>query len=209
MPFNKPNMVQLRIELLGIYPAIWRRVVIPLSWNLEQLHLAIQAAFNWWNYHLHEFNIGGLIFTDIKSLDGLLDSAEMQNFDEKTVRLQDFDPFAAVSFLYRYDFGDRWEHLVEIEKIFPAGVFLPNATCIEGARARPPEDVGGIQGYQDFLCALAESSHPRHCELKKWCGGYFDPEWFDLSIINKDLKNALKPAVRRRLYQPKPKRVLL
>ena len=58
--FEEPNAVQIRIALDGIEPEVWRRLVVPLKWNLEQLHLGIQAAFNWWNYHLHEFRIGGL-----------------------------------------------------------------------------------------------------------------------------------------------------
>jgi hypothetical protein len=58
--FEPVNAVQIRVTLEEIEPPVWRRLVLPMMWNLAQLHLAIQAAYNWWNCHLHEFRIGGL-----------------------------------------------------------------------------------------------------------------------------------------------------
>lgn len=78
--------------------------------------------------------------------------------------------------------------------------------CVDGARARPPEDVGGTPGYERFLAILADREHPEYAEMKRWCGGHFDPEWFDLSIVDKDIRKALQPNVRRRLHQPRPRR---
>jgi hypothetical protein len=89
--FVKPNAVQIRVSLYEIEPEIWRRLVIPFGWTLEQLHLAIQAAFNWRNYHLHEFRIGGLRYGDLALLeDGSIDS-DPRVFDEREVRLRDFE----------------------------------------------------------------------------------------------------------------------
>ena len=62
--------VQLRVTLADLEPLVWRRLVVPLTWHLGQLHLVIQAAFNWWNDHLHEFSIGGLRYGDLESGDG-------------------------------------------------------------------------------------------------------------------------------------------
>lgn len=202
--FQRPNAVQIRISLCEIEPDIWRRLVVPLDWNLEQLHLAIQAAFNWWNYHLHEFRIGGLRYGDVALLaeDAFDDAPRV--FDFHDVRMRDFGPEAA--FFYVYDFGDNWRHRVEIEKLVILDAPPGHATCIDGARARPPEDVGGTPGYEQFLAVLADPEDPEYVEMKRWCGGHFDPEWFDLSIINKDVRNALRPNVRRRLHQPKPKK---
>jgi len=120
------------------------------------------------------------------------------------VRLLDFDREPGLAFTYLYDFGDDWHHTVTIEEpLFLAG--RPrHATCLDGARARPPEDVGGIGGYERFLAIMANPGDP---ELRRWCGGHFAPEWFDRSLVDKDLRNALKPNVRRRLHKPKPKRV--
>jgi hypothetical protein len=66
--------------------------------------------------------------------------------------------------------------------------------------------VGGVSGYEQFLRIMADPQDPEHAETKRWCGGHFDPEWFDLALTDKDVKNALRANARRRLYQPKPKR---
>lgn len=81
-----------------------------------------------------------------------------------------------------------------------------HATCLDGARARPPEDVGGIPGYEQFLEVINDPENPEHAEAKHWCGGYFDPERFDLPTVDKDVRNALKPNVKRRMHQTKPKK---
>jgi hypothetical protein len=74
------------------------------------------------------------------------------------------------------------------------------------ARARPPEDVGGLNGYENFLAIMADPIDPKHAETKRWRGGHFDPEWFDLAMTDKEVKNTLRANVRRRLHQPRPKR---
>jgi hypothetical protein len=202
--FEPPNAVQIRVTLEEIEPPVWRRLVLPMTWNLAQLHLAIQAAFNWWNYHLHEFRIGGLRYGD-PAYDDEAWEDEPRMFDEGEVRLRDFDG-PGTSFRYVYDFGDNWRHVVEIERVLALETAPRHGTCIAGARARPPEDVGGISGYEQFVAVLADPEDPEHSDMKRWCGGHFDPEWFDLARVDKDVRNALRANVRRRLHQPRPPR---
>jgi hypothetical protein len=204
-PFREPNALQIRVTLDEIEPAIWRRLVVPWTWHLGQLHLVIQAAFNWWNYHLHEFRIGGLRYGDPDS-DDWGHETSARTFDEREVRLLDLDREPGLTLTYLYDFGDDWHHTVEIETLLALDEAPRAATCVAGARARPPEDVGGVPGYERFLAVMADPDDPEHADLKRWCGGHFDPEWFDLPLTDKDVKNALRPNVRRRLHQPKPKR---
>lgn len=187
-----PTALQIRVALADIEPAIWRRLEVPWSWRLDQLHLGIQAAFNWWNYHLHEFRAGGLRYGDPGLIEDDSFDDDQRLFDEREVRLRDFDR-AGARFEYLYDFGDSWVHFVDIEKPLALDAEPKHAACIDGARARPPEDVGGVSGYE-------------HIETKQWCGGHFDPEWFDLALVDRHMKNALRANVRRRLHQPKPKR---
>ncbi|CAM3027189.1 plasmid pRiA4b ORF-3 family protein [Komagataeibacter xylinus] len=173
--------MQIRVSIDDIEPAVWRRLVVPSEWNLEQLHLAIQAAFNWWNSHLHEFEIGGLRYGNaIEAAEGSA-IGDPQVFDERQVRLRDFRN-AGSAFTYVYDFGDDWRHTVEIEELLFLESAPQHATCVDGARARPPEDVGGIPGYEQFLEVIGSPQSPEHRETKAWCGGHFDPEWFDLAI---------------------------
>jgi hypothetical protein len=130
--------VQVRVRLSEIEPAVWRRLVVPLTWDLGQLHLAIQAAFNWWNCHLHEFTIGGLRFSDPEMMeDGGFDDTP-RSFDERQVRLIDFGYEPGVTIRYVYDFGDCWEHVVEFEERLSSEVAPKVASCVAGARARPP-----------------------------------------------------------------------
>jgi hypothetical protein len=201
--FRAINAVQIRVSLNEIEPEIWRRLVLPSIWNLEQLHLAIQAAFNWWNYHLYEFQIGGLRYGDVELLTEDAVEDDPRVFDFRDVRLLDFEQGAAFSYLY--DFGDSWRHTIVIEEFVARDTAPNHGACIEGARARPPEDVGGASGYELFLEIMADKTDPEYAETKQWCGGHFDPEWFDLATVDKDVRNALRPNVKRRLYQPKPR----
>jgi hypothetical protein len=205
MLYKEPNALQIRVTLREIEPAVWRQLVVPWTWHLGQLHLAIQAAFAWWNHHLHEFNIGGLRYGDCElDEDDFPDSPRL--FDEREVRLRDFDRGEVAPFRYLYDFGDCWRHTVEIEQLLTLDIAPKVAACVAGARARPPEDVGGFDGYERFLAIMADRNDPEHADMKQWCGGHFDPDWFDLTRTDKDVKNALKADVRRRLHQPRPRR---
>jgi len=200
--FEPINAVQIRVSLDEIKPAIWRRLILPSGWTLDKLHLVIQAAFNWWNCHLHEFQIGGLRYGDAAFLMEDASKGDPQVFESRGVRLRDFQ--RGSRFTYLYDFGDDWSHTIEIEQFLALDPAPKQGTCIDGAGARPPEDVGGVNGYEQFLKIIRDETDPRHDEMRSWAGGDFDPDWFDLAIIDKDVKNALRANVRRRLYQPKP-----
>jgi hypothetical protein len=83
-------------------------------------------------------------------------------------------------------------------------ILSASASNLRALAARPPEDVGGPRGYQDFLEALLNAAHEEHRAMKRWAGGHFDPEWFDLELINKDLVRALHVNLKRRVHQPRP-----
>ncbi|KAB1083038.1 plasmid pRiA4b ORF-3 family protein [Neorhizobium galegae] len=162
----------------------------------------MHAPTPWWDYHLHEFQIGGLRFGDIDFLtDGDVEDGS-RVFDFREVHLRDF--IVGSSFKYLYDFGDGWRHTIIIEAFATEDTKPKSGRCLDGARARPPEDVGGSSGYDRFLEIIADQSDPEHEETLLWCGGYFDPEWFDLELVNKDMRSALRANVKRRLHQPKP-----
>ena len=101
MLYQEPNALQIRVTLAEIEPAIWRRLVVPWTWHLGQLHLCIQAAFNWWNYHLHEFRIGGLRYGDPELLEDGAFEDDARVFDEREVRLRDFDREPGATFTSR------------------------------------------------------------------------------------------------------------
>jgi hypothetical protein len=205
MSFDEPNAVEIRVALVGIEPAIWRHLIVPLSFHLGQLHRGIQAAFGWWDYQLHEFRIGGLSYRDAGVCEPEFEG-DPRSFDESAASLLDFDRSEDLPFLYVYDFGDDWEHVIEFEQLLALDPKPRTADCIDGARARPPEDVGGIHGYAEFLDIIADPENPEHRDTKLWAGGHFDPEWFDREMTDKDVRNALRANLRIRLHQPHPKR---
>jgi hypothetical protein len=204
MQFKELNALQVRVSIDCIEPQIWRRLVVPLQFNLRVLHLVLQAAFGWTNSHLHEFEIGGLSFGD-EFADAERADDDPRTFEEIEVRLLDFTRKPGTVFRYVYDMGDNWVHTVCLEKCVSLEPAPKVARCLEGARARPPEDVGGPSGYQDFLEAILNPAHEEHRAMKRWAGGHFDPEWFDLEFINKDLARALHANLKRRVHQPRPK----
>ena len=112
--FKAANAVQIRVSIDEIEPEVWRRLVLPGDWNLEHLHLGIQAAFNWWNYHLYEFRIGGLRYGEVEILTDDATDEDPCVFDQREVRLLDFEQGAVFS--YHYDFGDGWRHTVAVEE---------------------------------------------------------------------------------------------
>lgn len=204
--YAPPNAIQLHASLDDINPLIWRRLLVPLHVNLRELHLILQVTFGWMDAHLHEFEVGGLRYGDADRANAENAIGNSRSFEERDVMLRDFTREPGTTFKYIYDFGDNWRHTVCLEKQIALDLPPKVATCVEGARARPPGDVGGTSGFGQFLEVLGDPTHEEHSDMKRWCGGHFDPQWFDLALINKDLAQALKPNVKRRLYQPRPAR---
>ncbi len=163
---------QLRVELKGVKPAVWRRIGVPGNIKLSKLHQILLAVMGWQGGHLHEF-----IFAD--AMYGQAEE-EMEPGVEDESRVSLIKATAdSNSFTWVYDYGDYWEHKVKVERIVDLGVPLDTAICITGRNACPPEDVGGVPGYAEFLDAIRDPANPEHQTMLEWCGGVFDPSAFD------------------------------
>ncbi len=176
---------QLKITLKESKPPIWRRVLVPDNFVLGDLHIVIQAAMGWGGEHLHEFEIDRIHYGPDE------DDIDLESTDEESVLLANVIHKQGQKFLYTYDFGDGWEHVVAVEKILPVDAQQTYPQCIAGARACPPEDVGGVWGYEEFLAAIGDPEHPEHETMLEWIGDEFDPEEFDLEAINAQLQPAI------------------
>ena len=176
-------MYQLKVTLLDTKPPIWRRVLVDGSATLDQVHEVIQAAFGWWNYHLHEFEIGGARY-GVPDPDWDWEPPR----DERHVRLESVAK-EGTSFRYTYDFGDAWDHRIVVEKLTPATPGMAIPACIDGRRVCPPEDCGGTWGYRDLLEILSDPTHPEHAARREWLGHPFDPEAFDKAEFEDNLSN--------------------
>jgi hypothetical protein len=175
------SIYQIKISLIGAKPPIWRTVLVASDINLETFHEVIQLTMGWTESHLHQF-------IDNKKAYGSHDNDfELEMEDEAKYKLFQLLKTEKESLTYEYDFGDSWEHKILLEKILPydSNIHLP--VCIKGKRACPPEDCGGIWGYEELLKTLSDPKHPDHEDTLEWLGGEFDPEEFDLEEINDDL----------------------
>lgn len=166
------SVYQLKATILGTKPPVWRRILVPEETTLARLHDILQAAFGWWDCHLHEFDVDGVRY-------GSRDGEDWSPPKDERRALLGNVVGVGSSFLYWYDFGDDWRHKVVVEKILPvqAGVAYP--ACTGGRRACPPEDCGGPWGYEAFLAVIGDPAHDEHESMLDWVGGTFDPEAFD------------------------------
>jgi hypothetical protein len=177
------SVFQLKITLLDTAPPIWRRVLVDGASTLDHVHDVIQAAFGWWNYHLHEFEVGDARY-GVPDPDDDWDSVH----DERRSRL-DSVAGEGSSFRYTYDFGDDWRHRIVVEKVLPVSAGTSVPACVDGRRACPPEDCGGTGGYRDLLAILADPTHPERDVRIDWLGQSFDPELFDRDEFMSSLRN--------------------
>jgi hypothetical protein len=180
---------ELKITLLESNPAIWRRVQVPGNITLIKLHHALQVLMGWQDYHLHQFAVNGALYG--MHVDDWQD-ATPELLDERGVRLYRIAPVAGTRLVYEYDFGDGWQLEIIIEDISfsqeATGEGAGHVVCLDGQCAGPPEDVGGIGGYEEFVKAIRNRRHPEHRSWLEWVGGSFDPEKFDPEAVNRALK---------------------
>ena len=174
------RIARLKIELDDWRPSIWRRVEVPLSSSLKALHDVIQAVMPFEDYHLFEFRAGGQRFA---IPDPEWDSLRERTYSAKTTKLGAFIDRGVTELSYTYDFGDDWRHTITIEATAAADPAMDYPRYLDGARRAPPEDVGGIPGFELFLEAIADPSHEEHDELMRWHGASFDHDLVDEQII--------------------------
>jgi hypothetical protein len=186
---------QLQIVLLGAKPLIWRRLQVPGDANLGWLHAVIQVAMGWTNSHLHHFLTSDARYSDPRHIEDM-GLGEEPDRDEEKAMLMQVAPHERVQFGYEYDFGDSWEHEITVEKILPNETAAAmTAFCLDGARACPPEDCGGIWGYAELLKTLKNPKHPEHKTMKEWLGRPFDAKAFDVAKTNLWLRKLKWPLV--------------
>lgn len=186
------GILVLRVTLRDIEPPVWRRVRVPAAYTLAGLHHVVQLSFGWTDLHLHAFEVGDVRFGTVDVDDDTL------VVDERCA------PLGAVvvegtSMVYRYDFGDDWEHEVLVEQVLDGGQTQEvAASCLEGGRACPPEDCGGAPGYARVVEILADRTHEEHRAVRAWVGKKYDPEAFDIAAVNRKLSALSKRVGRER-----------
>lgn len=180
---SQASVVQVKLNIRRTSPPIWRRVLVPASMRLDQLHQVIQYSFGWYDAHPHQFELKG----PHKISYGAADSEITSDVDESTVCLGELLLPGRDKLDYVYDFGDYWEVRIEVEQLLLAetGV-LPR--CIGGRRMAPREDSGGPLGWDMVIQALKDPNHPDQEEYREWLflqdGETFDAAFFDKHQVN-------------------------
>ena len=184
------RLYQFKITLLESQPPIWRRIQVK-NCTLDKLHERIQTAMGWTNSHLHRFRIDGERYGDPELLDDGFEDFEC--IDSTVTKISEIVPKDGkrFQFLYEYDFGDGWRHEVIFEGCLRAEKGGRYPLCVEGEHACPPEDVGGVWGYAEFLQAIANPDDDEHERMLEWSGGRFDPEDFDAKEATKAMRRGL------------------
>lgn len=181
---------RIKVTLQGSRPPIWRRLEVPSGSTLQRLHHIIQAAFGWEDYHMWAFETPGNRYGADRY--GIADS-DLGIRSAASKRLNQTVPRIGDKLRYTYDFGDNWEHDIVVEAIADAEPGTAYPRCLTGRRACPPEDCGGIGGYEYLVEILADPTHEEHEERLEWLGlssaEEFDPTAFDVTEVNNALSD--------------------
>ena len=183
------HIYQFKITLKEINPPIWRRILVPENYNFWDLHVAIQDAMGWLDCHLHAFRIRrkhSRTFTEIgiPNEDRFEDEPEILPGWEVPISEYFYDVGDACN--YEYDFGDGWAHEVLLEGFLIMEKDQKYPKCIDGKRACPPEDCGGVPGYYNLLEILSDTSNEEYEEMVSWLGEKYEPEKFNTEEVKFD-----------------------
>jgi hypothetical protein len=177
---SNERIARLLVKLDHIEPVIWRRVEVPITTSLKGLHDVIQAVLLFQDYHLFEFNAGGKRYA---VPDPEWDMGR-ETYAARNVRIGTLVDRGITTFNYTYDFGDDWQHSITVEAVTDADPAVEYPRFVDGERRAPPEDVGGLPGFDDFLNAMAKPRHAQHREVVEWYGGRFEPNDIGVDTIN-------------------------
>ncbi|HSN38292.1 MAG TPA: plasmid pRiA4b ORF-3 family protein [Arthrobacter sp.] len=190
----------LRVSIQDTEPEIWRRLLVPETITVPDLHRVLQAAFGWENRHL--FGIRGVDrLGRPRDIIGPDEAAEETGAEPASgvvlFELLDAQQTGPSTLEYEYDFGDAWTHVIEV--MGPAELPAGAVHCVGGANRGPVEDAGGTSGYALLIEALADPSHEDHQELSNWYkfatgqdAGTFEPDAFDAAALNSRLAGLAK-----------------
>lgn len=176
---------QFKIELLELEPAIWRRIQIE-DCTLDHFHSHIQTAMGWTNSHLHCFFVNQQTYGNPRL------SCDDDQLDSTTTKISDILPKGAEEFslFYEYDFGDSWEHEILFEGIVESPSAGGYPVCVEGERACPPDDCGGVPGFEEYVAVITNPNDEQYREFLEWMGP-FDPDSFDPKKATKAMRKGL------------------
>ncbi|NND51063.1 MAG: plasmid pRiA4b ORF-3 family protein [Flavobacteriaceae bacterium] len=175
------QIFQLKVTLMYFDPVIWRRIQVERDTTLPDLHDILQITMGWTDSHLHHFVHKRKIYGE----DDPWTFDRINVYDD--VKLDDLLKRSQSKLIYEYDFGDSWRHEILLEKMLSKDASGRYPVCIDGENACPPEDCGGVWGYERLLEIIKDPEHEEYHDWLEWLGEDFDPAAFDIEVVNECL----------------------
>lgn len=182
----------LHISLNESNPEIFRVIMIGADASLLTLHCAIQTSFGWTNSHLNCFiDMSGRIY-GIDNGEGLMEESQETNYVKSEIYLNQILQKKGDIVQYIYDYGDTWDHTVELKNVIDIGYTFNSVICLDGEYDCPPEDVGGIESFYHMLEVLKDPSHDEYEDFIDWLPKKFvHNRKINLEKINQKLSKPL------------------
>lgn len=177
--------LQFKITLPGTSPLVWRRFMVAGNIMFYDLHLTIQVVMGWENDHLYQFIYDKNNFIGNPELLEEMGDEVADDLDTEVSAVMDVP---GTMIIYEYDFGDDWKHEVVLEKVLDIRPKHQLPYCLEGESNCPPEDCGGLPGFQNLLKIIKNKKHPEHGMVMEWLGKGYDPARFNQAAVNRRLK---------------------
>ena len=180
-PMRAADLVEMKITLEEVKPAVTRKLIISTRHSLDELHDIIQTAMGWQDCHMHAFQIPGTreSFGNTSMSGG---GEDME--DEEDISIRELLDRGVTKLRYTYDFGDDWHHTITFGKAADATPGKTYPLCTAGQGACPPEDYGGPWGYAEKLSVLADPTHEDYEETREWMGPFVMPDHFSVDEVN-------------------------
>lgn len=199
---GSPVLLRVRVHLVGSAPEVWRLIEVDGDVRLDEFHEVLQIVMGWQDCHLHDFEDTDPFVRwspKVGSEPRRWGPAFLGEEDEDILAEEDFTLRQVLSeadpLFYTYDFGDRWVHSIALIETILKSPSDPSALVVRGEGRCPLEDSGGIDGYQELLTVLKDTSHEEHTELADWVTGMtgssaasYDPTVFDVDDANEKLR---------------------
>lgn len=175
-----PKVYELTVSLNDTVPFVTRKFLVHEIIHLDELHMVLQLTMGWNDVHSYQFTFAEKSYApaDFAADTGMLSDEEV-TLQDALGSLKEFE--------YVYDHGDYWEHTIKISKVLEHDPRLTYPACVGGENACPPEDCGGLAGFENLKDVLAGKESPEKDELLKWVGGFYNPTTFDPNFVNQYL----------------------
>jgi hypothetical protein len=180
------SIYKLRINLIDSLPPVWRNFYVKSDIVLSDLHHIIQIVMGWDSTHMNQFIHNQTFYGMPDPYD------ELETIDYRNIKLEDLLSKEGDQMIYEYDFGDNWEHRLTLKGVITDTNFPQIPYCEKGEKACPPEDCGGIPGYENLIRILSNTKNQEYEDMIMWLGREYDPNEFNLSIINSKLDSHTK-----------------